>query len=522
MITHRMYVDVLVLGSGLAGLSAAISAADEGLDVLVVSKESELKECNTFYAQGGIVFSGEGDSPDLLARDIEQAGAGVCFSDAVRLVAEEGPSLVKRYLIDDVGVEFDVSREGFDFTREGAHSIRRILHVHDETGRAIELSFLRRVTDHQRISLAAGYTAIDLITNSHNSSNPEELYRPTRVMGAYLLDSSGNVLIVFAAAVVLATGGVGNLFLNTSNPPGATGDGVAMAYRAGVPIINAHYIQFHPTVLFHRDLKRLLITEAFRGEGARLLNHSGEYFMERYSPDKKDLAPRDEVSRAIYAEMEAEGSDFVFLDARNLDVDIKDRFSNIYAKCLEVGLDITKDPIPVVPAAHYFCGGVKTDLSGATIIPGLYAVGECACNGVHGANRLASVSLLEALVFGIRAGKDIASRAKKPSKLLMSEIRDWIYPAKEEFFDPVLIESDLKYLRVLMWNYVGIVRTRKRLERAMSDIHYLKQRIEQFYKSAEVRKDIVELRNAVLVAEIITRTAYANPSSIGCHYIKTD
>lgn len=520
MLSNRMYVDVLVLGSGIAGLSAALSAAEEGLDVLVVSKEGDAAECNTAYAQGGIVYAGKDDSPEILAGDISAAGAGVCFSDAVRVVSEQGPDIVKRYLIDNVGVEFDKNDTGFDFTREGAHSVRRILHVRDETGRAIESAFIDKVVGHEKISLVSGYTALDLITNSHNSRNPEEIYRASRVFGAYLMDPAGNVVTVFSSVVVLATGGVGNLFINTSNPPGATGDGVAMAYRVGVPIINAHYIQFHPTVLFHRDIKRLLITEAFRGEGARLLNHRGEYFMERYNPVQKDLAPRDEVSRAIYSEMESEGTDYVFLDARNLEVNVKERFSYIYSVCSDVGLDITREPIPVVPAAHYFCGGIKTDLDGATLLPGLYAVGECACNGVHGANRLASVSLLESLVFGVRAGKHIAKCFDKPSKKLMEDIRDWIYPAKEEFFDPVLVKSDLKYLRVLMWNYVGIVRTKKRLERALSDIHYLKQRVEQFYKSAKVRRDIIELRNAVLVAEIITRTAYANPVSVGCHYIE--
>ncbi|ADN01982.1 L-aspartate oxidase [Spirochaeta thermophila] len=516
---NREYVDVVVLGSGLAGLSAAVAAAEEGLDVLVVTKEDNPLESNTYLAQGGIVYRGEKDSPDLLMRDILEAGAYYNLKEAVRLVAEEGPGMVEEYLIKRAGVPFDTTTDGFDFTKEGAHSLRRILHVKDETGKSIQEHFLAYVGSNPHVKFLSGYTAIDLVTNSHNSLDPEERYRRSRVVGVYLLNPEGGVDLVFTGAVVLATGGIGNLFLHTSNPPGATGDGVAMASRAGVPVINAHFIQFHPTVLYHRDFKRMLITEAFRGEGARLMNHSGEYFMERIHP-LKDLAPRDEVARAIYREMEREGTEYVFLDARTLSVDVRTRFPYIYQSCLQLGLDISKDPIPVVPAAHYFCGGVKVNLDGRTELSGLYAVGECACTGVHGANRLASVSLLEALTFGIRAGKDIARRHSRPTRRLQRSIPDWVFPPQEEDVDPVLVKSDLKYLRSLMWHYVGIIRTSKRLNRALADINYLQHRVESFYKKAKVRRDIVELRNAVLVARIITQSAVSQQVSVGCHYVE--
>jgi L-aspartate oxidase len=318
----------------------------------------------------------------------------------------------------------------------------------------------------------------------------------------------------------LATGGVGNVFLHTSNPAGATGDGVAMAFRAGCDIINAEYVQFHPTVLFHRDLKRFLITEAMRGEGARLMNRQGEYFMPRYNQVQQDLAPRDEVARAIYHEMGGQGG-YVLLDATLIKhVDVEQRFPSIWRQCKDLDIDLRKDPIPVVPAAHFFCGGIKVDLDGQTDLEGLYAVGENACNGVHGANRLASVSLLESLVFGVRAGRHIAGQGKRLDQALLASIPAWQPPRTEVEFDPMLIQSDLASIQTTMWNYVGIIRTKHRLARAISDLSYLDHRIQSFYRQARINPEIVELRNSIATGMIIAQAAFKNGVSLGCHTLQ--
>jgi L-aspartate oxidase len=325
----------------------------------------------------------------------------------------------------------------------------------------------------------------------------------------------------FAPAVLLATGGLGNLFLHTSNPPCATGDGLAMASRVGAEIINAEYIQFHPTVLFHRDVKRFLISEALRGEGAHLINHAGERFMKKYDPERGDLAPRDEVSRAMYREMEREGTDYLLLDARSADASpLEDRFPGIFKTCMDVGLDIRRELIPVVPAAHYFCGGIKVGITGRTSIPGLYAAGETACTGVHGANRLASVSLLEGIYFGQAAGLDAARNLSPVSAELWRSIPDWVYPTPMEEFDPVLIQQDMVSIQSTMWNYAGIIRTVKRLERAQADLNYLSHRIEKFYRQATVSRSIIELRNALVAAQVIVSAAFSNGRSLGCHFIE--
>ncbi len=514
---------MVILGTGIGGLTAAIAAADAGRSVAVISKEAALSECNTRYAQGGIVATGEDDSPALLTRDIMVAGDGVGNREAVELLAAEGPTLVDRFLVERLGVPFDRAANGtIARTKEAAHSVRRIYYSKDTTGLAIETSLLAAVSAHPRIRTFAGHLALDLITNTHNSTDPQERYRPTRVIGTYLWDQSTRaVKAFFAATVVLATGGLGNIFLHTSNPPGATGDGIAMANRVGAEIINAEYVQFHPTVLFHRDVKRFLISEALRGEGARLVNHAGEHFMKRYDPERADLAPRDEVSRAMYREMEAEGSDYLLLDARSvLENPLEERFPGIFEKCMSVGLDIRREPIPVVPAAHYFCGGVKVGLNGRTSVPGLYAAGETACTGVHGANRLASVSLLEGLYYGHAAGIDAAKNAAPVSERLRTSIPEWIYPAPTEEFDPMLIQQDMLNIQSTMWNYAGIIRNGKRLERALADLNYLSHRIEKFYRQATITKSIVELRNALLSARVVVNAAWSNGRSLGCHYVE--
>jgi L-aspartate oxidase len=489
----------------------------------VVSKEADLSESNTLYAQGGIVETGLGDSPDLLEKDIIRAGNGINNLDAVRIVASEGPRLVDDYLVQRAQVPFEKTETGdFDRTQEGAHSVRRILHVKDTTGHAIGTAMLDLVRKNPRITLLGNTTCVDIITNTHHSSDPQERYRERRALGAYLLNNDkGEIFPLFAAAVILATGGVGNVYLHTSNPESSTGDGIAMADRAGCEILNAEYVQFHPTVLFHRDIKRFLITEAMRGEGARLRNREGQYFMPAYNAELKDLAPRDEVARAIYREMGFQGG-YVLLDATTIThVDLATRFPSIYKQCKDLDIDLYTQPIPVVPAAHYFCGGVKVDSWGQTEIAGLFAVGETACTGVHGANRLASVSLLEALVYGVRAGEKIAAQARTLNISLCASVPDWIYPQEVREFDPMLIQNDMTSIQTTMWNYVGIIRTPWRLSRAVADLQYLSHRITRFYEEARLSRSILELRNAMLSGLIIANAALKNRHSLGCHFVET-
>ncbi len=519
----RWEFDLIVIGSGISGISAAIQAAEAGLEVALLSKESAIRESNTWYAQGGIVGESESDSPELLEADIYHAGADINNREAVRLLVQEGPRLVNEFLTEKIGVPFSRDENGdIDLTREAAHSVRRIYHVTDRTGQAIETSLVEYLGRTENIKVFEGHVAIDLITNVHNSVDPQEVYRPARVLGAYVLDAAtGKVAIFFAPSVVLATGGVGNLFLRTSNPVGATGDGIAMAHRIGAEIINAEYVQFHPTVFFHRDVPRFLITESLRGEGARLMNRRGEYFMKRYSPTELDLAPRDETARAVYREMEEEDADFVWLDARSITgIDVRERFPGIFEMCMKVGIDIRREPIPVIPAAHFFCGGIKVDTNGRTGIPGLYAAGETACTGVHGANRLASISLLEGLFWGVRTGMQASYRPERLATALKESVPDWVEPASVEDFDPVLVSQDHRAIQTTMWNYAGIIRSRSRLLRAQADLNYLSHRIEQFYQSAKLDRRIIELRNSVLSASIIVHAALGNPRSRGCHYIE--
>ncbi|MBN1646841.1 MAG: L-aspartate oxidase [Spirochaetales bacterium] len=513
--------DLIVIGSGLAGLSAAFSAVQKGLDVCVFNKASDLAESNTRYAQGGIVGEGIDDTPAKLISDIEAAGDHVNYREALKLIAAEGPALVENLLVNTMKVPFTRGKDGdLDRTIEAAHSTRRIFHADDRTGQAVITSFLDYLRKNTQIDFFPAHTAIDLITNTHNSTDYQEKYKPTRVIGVYTLDNqAGEVLPFFAPQVILAAGGVGNLFQHTTNPSIATGDGIAMAYRAGGEILNAEFVQFHPTLLFHRDIKRFLISESLRGEGARLVNRKGEYFMQRYAPELKDLAPRDTVARAIFKEMETSDSDYVFLDTSGMgNIDLAKRFPLIHQTCLDGGIDISHELIPVVPAAHYFCGGIKVNLDGQTHIPGLLAVGENACTGVHGANRLASVSLLEALYFGTRAGNKVSNEGLTLSPRICESVPLWKTPEVEYEFDPALIQNDLINVRITMWNYAGIIRTSKRLARAISDLDYMSHRIEKFYREAMITPQLIELRNAVMASLIIVRAASANKKSMGCHF----
>jgi len=391
--------DILIIGSGISGCVAALTAAQRAPDrqILLITSPSDPHESSTYYAQGGIIGRGPDDTSELLAEDIMRAGDYCNDPAAVNLLAREGPRLTGEILINQLGVSFsEEPGEALEYIKEAAHSTERILHVADATGRAIEERAIEAVRACSSVTLLTGQTAVDLITPAHHSRDPRAVYAPIACIGAYVLDQeSGHVRPILARKTILATGGLGRIFLHTTTPPGARGDGLAMAYRAGARIINAQYVQFHPTAFYKRNAPLFLVSEAVRGAGAKLLNNRGEAFMARYAPEWKDLAPRDEVARSIHREMLATGADHVFLDLRSaMSTDaIKRRFPTIYERCLESGVDITEDLIPVVPAAHYFCGGVWVNDKGCSSVDNLYAIGEVSCTGVHGANRLGSASL---------------------------------------------------------------------------------------------------------------------------------
>lgn len=519
----RKKYDVLIIGSGVAGLSTAIYLKETGLDVIVITKVDDICETNTNYAQGGIIAWKKGDDHQKLETDLLKAGCNYNNKEAIKVFAEKGPELVFDFFINKLKTPFTQTSEGqLDYTEEAAHSDRRVLHYEDHTGDVIQKS-LKEYCQKLQIPILTEHTAVDLITNNHHSNDNQELYKKREVMGAYVLDNkSGAVVTYFADNVILATGGLGNLYQHTTNPAAATGDGLSMAYRAGADIINAEFIQFHPTSLYHRDIKRFLITESLRGEGAKLLDTNGHYFMQDYS-EMGDLAPRDVVARAIYDQMAKIGSEYVLLDIASFyegEIPLNERFSKIYHTCLSGDIDITKQAIPIVPAAHYFCGGIKVDLHGRSSLKNLYAIGEVSCTGLHGANRLASSSLLEGLLWGKLAAEDIAKKNEKISSFRQNAIPDWKLPPDAEEFDPLLIAQDWKAIQLTMWNYAGIIRTKKGLERARADLNYYAHRIFKFYKSARLNKDIIELRNAIVNASIIVNAATHNDQPIGCHFVK--
>lgn len=514
--------DLLVIGCGIAGASTALEAAKNGLKVTMITKNPVIEESNTYYAQGGIVSLGKDDHPELLKEDIIETGDGINSPESVDVLAKEGKKLVDKILIDELKIPFSKSApDALDYAQEAGHSRRRILHVKDTTGRTIEERFIQNLKTFSNVTLFSDHTAVDLLTVPHHSKNPTAFYSEPRCIGAYVLDNkTKKVKVISADYTIMATGGCGSVFLFTSNPQGAIGDGYSMAYQAGARIVNMEYIQFHPTSLFQRDADGFLISETVRGEGARLKTKDGKTFMENYSK-KRELAPRDEVTRAIYEEMTNSNSNYVYLDLVSYaKIDIKKRFPNIYKTCLTYGIDITKEPIPVVPAAHYCCGGILVDIWGKTTLKKLYAVGEVSCSGVHGANRLASTSLLEGLVWGTRAAKHIMARYEPDNGYEPEEVHEWYYPESEEEIDPALINQDWLSIRSTMWNYAGIIRTKKRLERAAADLDYLRHRIENFYKAARMDSKVVGLKHGIQVAQLITRAAMNNPISRGAHFIK--
>jgi L-aspartate oxidase len=517
-----METDVLIIGCGIAGATTALRLAeDRERRITVITRAPDPGESNSSWAQGGIASRGADDSKDLFAEDVLSAGAGLSNPSAVSLLAEEGPRYVKEILIDQAGVQFDRGEDGdLAFGLEGAHSQRRILHVGDLTGEAIMRSLLDQVSQQPNIELLNGRTAVDLLTFPHHSMDPLAIYDAPACHGAYVFQQdTGKVERVVARQTVLATGGLGEIYVNTTNPPDSRGDGLAMAYRAGAQVINAEYVQFHPTALHMPGTTKFLISEALRGEGGVLLTPNGDSFMEKYAPEWGELAPRDVVARAIYWEIIANDYPYVLLDIASKKEAgyLRERFPQIYETCLEHDVDITKRPIPVVPAAHYFCGGLAVDLWGRTSIPGLYAVGEVACTGVHGANRLASTSLLEGLVWGARAAEDI--RARRDGKRVKEEqVPPWLEPPTVYDTDPALIQGDMRTIRNLMWHYVGLVRNDFLLTRAIRELRQLWLNIEEFYRKSRLTDRLIGLRNSVLSALIVAQASYHNTTSRGCHY----
>ncbi|MFQ6113238.1 MAG: L-aspartate oxidase [bacterium] len=516
----EIITDFLIIGSGIAGLSYALRVAKYGTVSIVTKKEKA--ESNTNYAQGGIaaVLSSE-DSFDLHIHDTLESGTGLCHKHAVEVLVQEGPERIQDLI--HWGAHFSKKKSGnkdiFDLNREGGHSVNRIVHAKDLTGREIERALLHAAKENPNITIYENHVAIDLLTEHQLGEEFEERAERIHCWGAYVLDVQSNKVKKFLASVtLLATGGCGQVYRNTTNPGIATGDGMAMAYRAGAMLANLEFMQFHPTALFHPEGKSFLISEAVRGFGGILRTKDGAAFMGKYH-HMKDLAPRDIVARAIDTELKKSGADCVYLDITHLDADeIKSRFPHIYQQCLTLKLDITKEPIPVVPAAHYICGGVVTDLNGRTSISGLFACGEVACTGVHGANRLASNSLLEAVVFSHRAYLSSVKYVKSLGKFQIPALPHWSTEGTYNHEEWVLIAHDKEEVRALMSDYVGIVRSDLRLQRALRRILLIANEVEDFYKRTKITEGVIELRNIVAVAQLIVRCALYRKESRGLHF----
>jgi len=505
--------DVLILGSGAAGMTLALKLSHE-YSVAVLSKDLA-REGSTYYAQGGVAaVLDRYDTVDSHIEDTLTAGAGLCHKDVVKYTVERSESIIN-WLIE-LGVEFDKEvlpdgSEDYHLTKEGGHSHRRVIHAADATGRAISTTLNQRIKERPNIEVFERYVAVDLITQ-------DRLAQPgNRCVGAYVLNLETRRVELFRARhVIIATGGASKVYLYTSNPDTASGDGIAIAWRAGCRVANMEFNQFHPTCLYHPEAKTFLISEALRGEGARLLLPNGEAFMERFD-ERLELAPRDIVARAIDHEMKRLGCDCVYLDiSHKPDEFIKSHFPTIYEKCLGFGIDITREPIPIVPAAHYTCGGIVTNTDGETDIPGLYAVGESSFTGLHGANRMASNSLLECFVFGMSAAEHIM--AQPEPEIPYMDIPPWDESQVTNSDEDVVISHNWNELRHFVWDYVGIVRTDKRLQRARRRIQLLQQEVTEYYSNYRISNDLLELRNLIVVAELIVRSAIRRKESRGLHY----
>lgn len=514
-----IHTDCLVLGAGLAGSAYALRLARAGFKVELLSLGAPL-QANSDWAQGGIIYDTSAD-PETLARDIMEASDGVANPAAIDQLVREGPSAVKELLLDELQVGFDREADGtLHLTREGGHTERRIIHTKDATGHAILSAVARKVDATPGISRRTGFVAVDLLTLSHSSVDSHHRYEPLTCFGCYALDTAADEVVAFVARkTVLATGGLGGIFQHTTNQPGSVGHGVAMAYRVGARLIDLEYVQFHPTAFFKKGAQPFLVTEALRGEGAVLVDSRGQRFMDAVDP-RGSLAPRDIVSRGVQRHLAETGEACAYLELGALTPEfIRDHFPGIYERCLAQGVDITREPIPVVPAAHFSCGGVHTDLQGRTNVRDLNAIGETACTGLHGANRLASTSLLECLVSArATAEADLVELRVAPTPPPVP--REWRSPTRRA--DPLLVRQDLQQIRQTMWNYAGIIRSPRRLARARRILLELREDIQAFYRDCRPTRELIELRNAVQTALLVVHAASLNPVSKGCHFIAAE
>ena len=509
--------DILVIGSGLSGAIAALSAAEEEKKVILITKEPNILSGNTIWAQGGIAYKGKNDTHTIFEKDILEAGNKNNYIPAVNQIATKGPKLIEELLIKNYKTPFEKDQnDRLLFTSEAAHSKKRIIHCKDQTGLNIQNSVIEQVKTNANITIITDHTAIDLLTYSHHSLDTSDIYKTPSCFGAVFLNNNNSQITkIFADQTILATGGLGQTYLHTTNPNESRGDGIAMAWRAGARCVNLHYIQFHPTALYH-EKGRFLISEALRGEGAKLYDANGKQFMKEFHP-QEELAPRDVVARAIHKTLIKTNHPCVYLDIAHKNGDwIKSRFPNIYEYCLSNGINITQNQIPVVPAAHYSCGGISVNLNGQSSIERLYAIGEVACTGVHGSNRLASTSLLECLVWGHIAGKNAAKDIKKHEA---PTTKEWVEESTS--MDPALITQDWLTIKNTMWNYVGLIRTRERLHRAQDILRSLQYDVEKYYQTSKLTPEIIGLRNGIQVAVAITSSALEDRTSKGCHYVES-
>jgi len=511
--------DVLIIGTGVAGLTSAIKLAESDLDIILVTREKDPNMTNSSWAQGGIIYSkNEWDKADIFASDIQKASSNTSNIDAIKVLVEKSAKILEEILIEKAKTDFTKADNKLSLTKEAAHSSARIIYKEDYTGSSIQISLLNYLKKFKNVKILESHTAIDLITPAHHGISLMQRYEEHKVVGAYVLDQvNTKVLKIIAKKTLLATGGIGALYLHNSNTSGARGDGHAMAQRAGAIISNMEFIQFHPTTFYSGAYhRRFLVSEAIRGEGGILRNSKGERFMNKYHEDL-ELAPRDVVSRAILNEMIELQDDYVYLDISHKDEDwIKTRFPTIFKYCLDHKVDMSKQAIPVVPAAHYTCGGVKTDLTGKTNLENLYAVGEVASTGLHGANRLASTSLLEGITFGYLGAIDIIESLKDSKLYESAKIKDWVLGNQD--VEAALITQDIQTIKQTMWNYLGLKRSKNRLARARAMFGELNEEIFKFYKHAKLNDDLIGLRNAVEVGSMVLNASVRNKESIGCFY----
>ena len=506
--------DILIIGLGLAGMTAAISAAKSGKQITNITKTKSLQSGNTPWAQGGIIYKGLNDSPQKLKKDILNAGAGHCWEAAVNQLCQYGPELVEAILLEKLNANFDRNQDGLKRVAEGAHSDPRVIYSKDKTGLSIHQAALEYLKKLSNVEILTSHTAIDLLTFSHHSTESRDIYKKPACFGAVVLNNDCEVLSILASKTILATGGLGQLFLHTTNPKEATGDGIAMAWRAGARCFNLHYIQFHPTSLYHPS-GRFLISEAVRGEGGKLINAKGEEFMQKYH-ELGALAPRDVVSRAIHTEMINQSTDCMFLDiSHKSSAWLEHRFPTIFNHCLSKGLNLSKQPVPIVPAAHYSCGGVGVNLVGKTSLKRLYAVGEISCTGLHGANRLASTSLLECIVWGHFVGLDASEN--KDDDDYFPPIVEWKHG--DNIIDRSQLAQEWLTIKNTMWNLGGLIRSQDKLHSAMNILRNLQSEVEKVYQTSSIDQNIVSLRNGAQTALAIIASSIEARESRGTHYV---